>query len=104
MKKVMLKSVIQGTGKRFILLALLLVACGSSVAIAGNVYNFKLVNDGAVLVNGISSQTGYPSVIRIPDWVPTNERAHSTAVYYMYYGVHTGHYIRMKWAASLEGP
>ncbi|MGB5420086.1 DUF7594 domain-containing protein [Algibacter sp.] len=45
-----------------------------------------------------------PSLIRVPDWIPTIERAHSTAQYYLYFADHIGDYIRMAWAANIEGP
>lgn len=45
-----------------------------------------------------------PSLIRIPDWIPTNRRANSSAQYYLYFGHHSGDYIRMAWAANIEGP
>ncbi len=45
-----------------------------------------------------------PSLIRVPDWIPANERAHATAQYYLYFAHHAGDYIRMAWAASIEGP
>lgn len=53
-------------------------------------------NDGSN-ING-------PSVIRIPDWVANEDKAHPSAVYYMYFGHHGGKYIRLAWAESLEGP
>ena len=45
-----------------------------------------------------------PSLIRIPDWIPTSERAHPSAVYYLYFAHHVGDYIRMAWATDVEGP
>ena len=45
-----------------------------------------------------------PSVIRIPDWVAEEDKAHPSAVYYMYFGHHGGNYIRMAWSENLEGP
>tara|TARA_R100000027_G_scaffold18279_2_gene13134 strand:+ start:11688 stop:12812 length:1125 start_codon:yes stop_codon:yes gene_type:complete len=45
-----------------------------------------------------------PSVIRVPDWIPLEERADPSAVYYCYFGDHNGDYIRMAWSASIEGP
>ena len=53
-------------------------------------------NDGAN-ING-------PSMIRIPDWIPPSERADPSAVYYLYFAHHDGAYIRMAWAADVEGP
>ena len=45
-----------------------------------------------------------PSLIRIPDWISPADRAHPSAVYYLYFGHHTGDYIRMAWAANIIGP
>jgi len=45
-----------------------------------------------------------PSLIRVPDWIPLNERADVTAQYYLYFAHHSGDYIRMAWAANIEGP
>lgn len=45
-----------------------------------------------------------PSLIRIPDWIPVNERANVSAQYYLYFAHHVGDYIRMAWATNIEGP
>lgn len=45
-----------------------------------------------------------PSVIRIPDWITPEHRAHPEAKYYMYFAHHKGAYIRMAWSRSIEGP
>lgn len=45
-----------------------------------------------------------PSLIRIPSWIPTSQRANPSARYYLYFGNHAGDYIRMAWAADIEGP
>ena len=45
-----------------------------------------------------------PSVIRIPEWLADQDKAHPDAVYYMYFGHHGGKYIRLAWAANIEGP
>lgn len=45
-----------------------------------------------------------PSLIRVPDWLPPEARAHPDAVYYLYFADHGGVYLRMAWAADLEGP
>lgn len=66
-------------------------------------YRFELVGGGAVIARD-GPKTGGPSVVRVPDWLSETERAHPRARYYLYYGTHHGDHIRMKWAASLEGP
>jgi hypothetical protein len=45
-----------------------------------------------------------PCLIRVPDWLKPEEKAHPTAVYYLYFASHSGHYIRMAWSAELTGP
>ncbi len=45
-----------------------------------------------------------PSAIRIPDWIPPTNRADPTAVYYLYFAHHQGKYVRMAWAAEINGP
>ena len=57
---------------------------------------FNNLNDGEN-ING-------PSLIRIPDWIPANERANVSAQYYLYFAHHSGDYIRMAWASNIEGP
>jgi len=44
-----------------------------------------------------------PSVIRIPDWIRPENRADPNAAYYMYFAHHQGNYIRLAWAAHIEG-
>ena len=43
------------------------------------------------------------SVIRVPDWIPTSERAHRNAQFYMYFANHSGDDIRLAWASSIQG-
>ena len=45
-----------------------------------------------------------PSLVRIPDWVPAEKRAHPSAKYYLYFASHSDVYIRMAWATQVEGP
>ena len=45
-----------------------------------------------------------PSLIRVPDWIPSNRRANPSAEYYLYFAHHGGDYIRMAWAQDIEGP
>ena len=49
-----------------------------------------------------ASSINGPSLIRVPSWV--QDKADPSAVYYCYFGHHHGKYIRMAWAATLEGP
>ena len=67
---------------------------------------FELVNGGAVIANTSDSNnddTAFPTVVKIPDWIAAADRADPSANYYMYYGNHGGDYIKMKWAASING-
>jgi arylsulfatase A-like enzyme len=45
-----------------------------------------------------------PDVIRIPEWIAPENRAHFDAEYYCYFAHHDGGYIRMAWASEIEGP
>jgi len=45
-----------------------------------------------------------PSMLRIPDWIAPENRTDPTAVYYLYFAHHSDKYIRMAWAADIEGP
>lgn len=65
-------------------------------------YQFQLVGAGQVIARD-GPKTGFPSVVRVPDWVPIEERAHPRARYYLYYGTHHGQHIYMKWAEDLNG-
>lgn len=83
----------------------LLLLLHTATAVAGTVYDFELVGDGAVIARVPNdNQTAFPSVIRVPTWINAAERADTNANYYMYYGTHGGRHIRMKWAQALDGP
>lgn len=45
-----------------------------------------------------------PSLIRIPSWIAPANRADVTAEYYLYFAHHSDDYVRMAWAANIEGP
>lgn len=64
---------------------------------------FELLGDGTVIARE-GSNTSFASVIRVPDWIAPENRADENAVYYMYYARHSGTYIYMKWAPTLNGP
>jgi len=71
-----------------------------------NGYHWQLVNKGKLVVSqseGEDDQT-FPSVIKVPDWVAKENRAHPDAKFYLYYGEHHGMVIKMKWAENIEGP
>jgi len=55
-------------------------------------------------VRGEGENINGPSLIRIPDWISTDNRAHPSAVYYLYFADHGGDYIRMAWAENITGP
>ena len=73
---------------------------------AAQPYDFELVNNGAVIADtstASNDNTAFPSVIRIPDWLAPEDRADPSAVYYMYWGNHSGNAIKMKWATEIDG-
>lgn len=45
-----------------------------------------------------------PSPVALPDWLPVDRRADPAARYYLYFAHHGGLFIRMAWAAHVEGP
>lgn len=45
-----------------------------------------------------------PSLIRVPSWIAPANRADSSAQYYLYFAHHSDDYVRMAWAANIEGP
>jgi hypothetical protein len=53
---------------------------------------------------GVGSNINGPSLIRIPDWIATSQRAHPSAVYYLYFADHGGTNIRLAWAKNIQGP
>ncbi len=59
--------------------------------------NAGITNYEAENING-------PCLVRIPDWVSPANRVDNSAVYYLYFGHHSGDYIRMAWSANIEGP
>jgi len=54
--------------------------------------------------SGNSDNLNGASCIRLPADFPSGQRVHSSAEYYLYFADHSGTYIRMAWAADLEGP
>ncbi|MEQ9302821.1 MAG: hypothetical protein RJQ14_02815, partial [Marinoscillum sp.] len=45
-----------------------------------------------------------PSLIHVPSWIAPANRADSSAQYYLYFAHHSDDYVRMAWAANIEGP
>jgi hypothetical protein len=41
-----------------------------------------------------------PTLWKIPGWIDVGDRADPTAVWYLYFAHHSGHFIRMAWAAD----
>ena len=62
--------------------------------------HFQQVNAPALEGDNING----PSVIRLPDWIPPEQRAAPAARYYLYFAHHSGDYIRLAWARDIEGP
>ena len=44
----------------------------------------------------------FPTVVRIPDWVPAEDRAHPDAKYYLYFASHHGTSIHMAWSERVD--
>jgi hypothetical protein len=63
--------------------------------------NWNARSNGYMHLLGI---TGRPSVVRLPEWLPIAKRAHPSALYYLYFGSHVDHYIRMAWSSRVDGP
>lgn len=61
------------------------------------------IGDGPIIRPGMDTRMGDningPSLIRVPDWLPA-----PLGRYYLYFGHHDGHYIRLAYADALEGP
>ena len=55
-------------------------------------------------VSSEGSNINGPSLIRVPDWIAPEDRADPSANYYLYFGHHSGDYIRMAWASDISGP
>ncbi len=71
------------------------------------------LNDGQPIISAenfkdVTSDDGHsingPSMIRIPDWIAEEDRLDPSAKYYLYFGDHSGSYIRLAWAADITGP
>ena len=69
----------------------------------GNTYGVQLVAGGAVIARK-GPKTMFPTVIRVPDWLTVEQRAHPKANYYLYFSEHHGDHLFMSWAESLSGP
>ncbi len=77
-------------------------------------FNAIRLNDGQPIITpkmftnlGVEkegSNINGPSVIRVPDWISPEDRAHPDAQYYCYFAHHVGDYIRMAWATEPQGP
>ncbi len=70
--------------------------------------NLPILDESWSLAQGAGSgdadNLNGPSCVRLPTWLPAGQRADPSAEYYLYFADHSGHYIRMAWAADLEGP
>ncbi|HKK61084.1 MAG TPA: sulfatase-like hydrolase/transferase, partial [Bacteroidales bacterium] len=77
-------------------------------------YDVKRLNQGQpIITQEMFSELGVadegeningPGVIRIPEWISPENRAHPDAEYYCYFAHHDGEYIRMAWASEIKGP
>ncbi|NQT86809.1 hypothetical protein HQ560_08605 [bacterium] len=69
----------------------------------------RRLNDGQPILHrstheGVGENVNGPSLVRVPDWIPPERRAHPTAQYYLYFANHGGDHIRMAWAEKMTGP
>ena len=77
-------------------------------------YDVKRLNKGQpIITQQMFSELGVadegeningPGVIRIPEWISPENRAHPDAEYYCYFAHHDGEYIRMAWASDIDSP
>ena len=89
------------------------LATGSSIA-RGELFHVERLNNALPIISrehfkqlGVEKEgrnINGPSVIRIPEWIPPEERVAREASYYMYFAHHRGRYIRLAWAEKIEGP
>lgn len=53
---------------------------------------------------GDDTRAYFPTLVKIPEWIPASRRPDPSAKYYLYWAVHKGgYYIRMSWASELTG-
>jgi len=94
--------------------SMVLVAFLVSSSLKSQPFNVtRLNNNQPIITRAMFSNVGVssdgeningPSMIRIPDWIPSENRADPSAVYYLYFVHHQGDYIRMAWSDNLLGP
>ncbi len=84
--------------------------------VLGATYSVTSLNGGQPIITeemfsdvGASDKEGRningPAVMRVPQWLHESGRvADPQARYYLYFAHHQGDYIRMAWAANIEGP
>ena len=58
---------------------------------------FGITNSERNNING-------PCLIKLPSWLNAADRIDPSAQYYLYFGHHSGNYIRMAWSTNIEGP
>lgn len=51
-----------------------------------------------------SSNINGSCLIKVPDWVATEDRLDNLAQYYLYFASHFGDFIRIAWSPSIIGP
>ena len=102
--------------KKILRLAAMLGVMGSSQLSAQNFTSADVIrlNNGQPIIDqqmfaqrGVASEgenINGPCLIRVPDWISSQDRADPRANYYLYFGHHVGDYIRMAWAENVTGP
>lgn len=98
-----------------VMLLLLLGQCTAEAIVTGQgTFIINRLNSGQPIITeamfdslGATDYESYningPSVIRVPDWIAPENRTDPNATYYMYFAHHGGNYIRLAWAAEIEG-
>lgn len=97
---------------RWILLTLVLAVCSAAMAdvpqfSARRLANNPIITPAMFVAAGVADDgknINGPSLIRVPDWIPTAQRPDSRANYYLYFADHQGLYIRMAWSETVAGP
>ncbi|MCF8226606.1 MAG: hypothetical protein K9J30_12080 [Bacteroidales bacterium] len=86
-----------------LLLPLLFFRCNANAQVG-----ITRLNNNQPIIDRTMPSTGWningPSMIRIPDWIPPESRADSSANYYLYFANHHDLHIKMAWSSEIAGP
>lgn len=65
-------------------------------------YTLQAATDGKNLIQNEDVDPMFPTVVKIPAWVPAEKRLDPQARYYLYWTQHIGDSVFIRWASSLE--